>query len=67
MNQPQHQEHENLEQICNICGKQTFTRLELMTPQDKEHEALHKQAVHEGVKFSCRQYDYKASYKHPLT
>ena len=67
MNRPQHLENENLEHFCNICGKQSFSRLELMKHQDKEHEALHKQSVHEGVKYPCRQCDYKATSKGNLT
>ena len=38
MNVAQQLEHENHKHICNICEKQTLSRLELVKHQDKEHE-----------------------------
>ena len=47
----QNLKHQDINQICNICGKQTATSVTL-----KEHQ----DTVHEGYRLKCTEWDQKA-------
>ena len=47
----QQQECENLEHICNDCGKKAISNMELAKHQNEEHG---------GRKYKCRYCEYRA-------